>query len=91
MNRYTRSIEDLIEQKEEGFRWLARKKDGWLFTFKEFPIKKDGDWDTDFMVWHQAVESQVGKFYASIESSDEEPVHLPTFLQLKQKETSKWS
>lgn len=84
--KYIRSIEDLTAQKEEGFRWLARKNNNWLHTFKEFPTKKDGDWDTDGMVDHQAIESQVGEFYAIIESSDEEPVHLPTFLQLKQKE-----
>ena len=83
------SMQDLMLQKEEGYRWLARKKDGWLFTFEECPTKKDGDWNTDFDIAHEAVESYISNFYSTIESEDDEPTHLPTFLQLKQKEEVK--
>ena len=78
-----RSLKDLTDQMEEGYRWLARKKDGWLFTFKEMPQKKDGDWNTDFYVYHEAVESYISDFYSTITSDDEKPTDLIVFLAIK--------
>ena len=76
-----RSLKDLTDQMDEGYRWLARKKDGWLFTFKEMPQKKDGDWNTD--VYHEADESYISDFYSTITSVDEKPTDLIVFLAIK--------
>lgn len=86
MNRYKESIEDLIEQKGEGFRWLARKNHNWLYTFKDQPVRKSGDWDTDWPIDCQVVESQVGEFYSAVNRDDDEPTDLTAFLDLILKE-----
>ena len=78
-----RSLKDLTDQMEEGYRWLARKKDGWLFTFKEIPQKINGDWNTCFDVEHEAVESRMSDFYSTITSDDEKPTDLVVFLVIK--------
>ena len=79
--KHERSLNDLKLQFEEGYRWLARNSDDWLFTFEDKPERaENGDWDTDWLIYHMAVESQVSEFYSSIKSSDENPVEIAVFL-----------
>lgn len=82
MNRqkHERSLNDLKLQFEEGYRWLARNENDWLATFKDKPKKHEGYWNRDIMDGKQVVESQVGEFYSSIQSGDEEPVEIAVFL-----------
>lgn len=55
--------------------------DDWLFTFEDKPERaENGDWDTDWLIYHMAVESRVSEFYSSIKSSDENPVEIAVFL-----------
>ena len=84
--RRQRAINDLIEQMDEGYRWLARKKDGWLFTFKEQPKRVNNEWNTEICVICECVESQVSDFYSSITPNDTEPTDLSEFLKSNQTE-----
>ena len=78
--KHERSLNDLKLQFEEGYRWLARNSDDWLFTFEDKPKKHEGYWNRDNMDGKEVVESQVGDFYSSIKSSDEKPVEIAVFL-----------
>ena len=79
MTKCERSLNDLKLQYEEGYRWLARNENDWLLTFKDKPKKHGGYWNRDNMDGKEYVESQVGEFYSSIKSSDEEPVDIAVF------------